>query len=132
MGLESNTMNDMNNIPSDEDFARASKFMEERSRNLDQVRDNVVRRFKTKCALCDFYILPQRDVDFRAYVFLMTDQDVDECKSNGINQQIMDYVYAELERADRGKKPEIKVAFEFDSDENVTANFEGNYFLRLR
>ena len=44
---------------------------------------------------------------------------------------MMDFVYAALERAGRGKRPDISVAFEFDSDENVTANFEGDYFLRF-
>ena len=34
--------------------------------------------------------------------------------------------------ASGGVMAEIEVAFEFDSDENVIANFEGDYFLRLR
>jgi hypothetical protein len=52
---------------------------------------------------------------------------------SGVTQEIEDFVYAELERAGRGGKGDIRVAFEFDSDENVNASFEGDYFnCRLR
>lgn len=124
--------NKMNRIPSDEDFDRASRHMEERSRKLDKVREIVIQHFKNTSPLHDFYILDQRDVDFRAYVFFKEDKDIQTCKTSGILQDLMDFVYAELEHAGRGKRGEIKVAFEFDSDENVTTNFEGDYFLRLR
>ncbi len=122
----------MNSIPSDEDFARADRLMEERSRNLDKISESVKQRFTLICALHNCYILSQRDVDFRAYVFFEEDKDIKACENSGICQEIEDLVYAELERVGRGKKGDITVAFEFDSDENVTANFEGDYFLRLR
>lgn len=122
----------MNKIPSDEDFARASKYMDEQSRNLDKVRNKVIQNFKNICPLHDFYLLDQIDVDFRAYVFFEKEKDIQEFKNNGIIKNIIDFVYSELELADRGKREEITVAFEFDSDENVTANFGGDYFIRLR
>lgn len=122
----------MNRVPSDEDFARADRLMAERDRNLDVVSTNVKKRFNNICPLHNFYILWQRDVDFRAYVFFKEDKDIEECKVKGVFNEITDFVYAELERAGRGKRGEIEVAFEIDSDENVTANFEGDYFLRLR
>ncbi len=58
--------------------------------------------------------------------------DLEACKASGISQEMVDFVSLELERVGRGKPEGLKVAFEFDSDENVAANFEGNYFLRLR
>lgn len=122
----------MNKIPSDEDFARADRLDRERSRNLDRVSRNVKDHFGEICPLHNFYILPQRDNEFRAYVFFKEDKDIPACESSGVVQDFINFVYAELERAGRGKRGDITVAFEFDSDENVTANFEGDYFLRLR
>jgi len=125
-------MSGKGNIPTAEDFERASRLMKERARNLDKVREAVFIRFKAICPLHEFYILDQRDVDFRAYVFFEEEKDIEACESSGISEQIVDCVYAELERAGRGSRADIKVAFEFDSDENVVAHYEGNYFLRLR
>ena len=59
----------MTNVPSDEDFERAKRLDREDSRGLEQVSENVTRRFKDRCPLHAFCILSQRDVDFRAYVF---------------------------------------------------------------
>jgi hypothetical protein len=122
----------MNKIPSDDEFARASKHMEERSRNLDDVRKKVIRYFKKICPLHNFYILDQNDVDFRAYVFFKKDADIKACEKVGINNHLIDFVYAELELLGKGNKKDINVAFEFDSDENVTAKYKGDYFMRLR
>ena len=122
----------MTNIPSDEDFERAKQLARERERNLDSVCDRVKERFKPQTPLRNLYILPQRDVNFRAYIFFRKHEDVEICDKNGVSQEIQDFVYAELERAGRGSSDEITVAFEFDSDENVEANFEGDYFLRLQ
>jgi hypothetical protein len=121
----------MSNIPSDEDFARAKRKMAERDRNLTQVSANLKRRFMSICPLHNIYVLWQRDVDFRIYVFFKTDKDIEICKGNGIVGQIEDCAYDELERAGRGKRGAITVAFEYDSDENVDRNFDGDYLYRL-
>lgn len=122
----------MTNIPNDDEFERASRLMEERSRNLDEIRDLLKQHFSKLCPLCDFYILPQRDVNFRAYVFFEKDSDIEKCKIEGIIQEIENFVFNELERFGRGSREEIAIDFELDSNENVKANFEGNYFLRMR
>lgn len=119
-------------IPTEEDFARASRLARERSRNLDKVSEAVGRRFMSIAPLYNVYILNQRDVDFRAYVFFNKDKDINACKSSGVIRDLIDFVYDELERAGRGKRGEITVGFEFDSHENVLANYEGDYLLRLR
>ena len=106
--------------------------MEEKARNLDAVRDNVLKRFRKLHPLYDFFILDQRDVDFRAYVFARRDEDLQCMRRRGVDQDIIAFVYEELERAGRGGRNEIDVAFEFDSDDRVKADFGGNYFLRLR
>jgi hypothetical protein len=122
----------MSRIPSDDDFERASKHIDARLRNLDSVCDSVLRRFQEECPLYDFYILPQRDVEFRAYVFFETNKDIEDCQGNGTLERLKDFVIAELQRVGRARGHDLKIAFEVDSDENVKANYEGDYFLRLR
>ena len=121
----------MNRIPSDEEFARAKQLMREDFRNLDEVSRRVKQHFRKQCPIHNVYILPQRDVNFRAYVFFEKDSDIELCKKSRMTDSIQDVVYSELERAGRGRKGEVTVAFEFDSDENVTAHYEGDYYLRL-
>jgi hypothetical protein len=119
-------------IPTPEEFERASRLAEERARNLDRVSKSVRAHFRRRCPLHNFYILDQMDVDFRAYVFFEREADITAMRESGMDVQIMDFVYAELERWGRGRRDEIKVAFEFDSDERVQAARHGDYSLRLR
>jgi hypothetical protein len=122
----------MGNIPSDEELARAKRLAKERFRNLDQVRESVLRRFRGRCPLHDFVVLPQgEDVEFRAYVFFKEDKDIETCRANGMTNDLAEAVYEELELAGRGSKEAVAVVFEFDSDENVSRVFRGNYYNRL-
>ena len=122
----------MNRVPSEEDFAHAKRKMAERDRNLDLVCSNVRRRFVDSTQFHNIYILWQRDVDFRAYVFFKRDKDIEACRASGFVSKIEDCVLEELEKAGRGNVGEKLVAFEYDSDENVDRNFHGDYLLRLR
>jgi hypothetical protein len=122
----------MTGIPSDEDFARAKRLARERASGLDSVCERVIERFGESAPLHRVYILPQRDVDYRAYIFFREDKDVETCTRTGVAKEIQDFTCAELARVARGGRDEISVAFEFDSDENVARNFEGDYLLRLR
>lgn len=118
--------------------------MAERMRGLAEVRRRVKARFgkkyalfnlfsfERKCPLFDFFIIYQRDVDFRSFVFFKTRSDVDLCIADGTVDAIKKFVLEELERVGRGRKDELLVDFEIDSDENVIENFEGDYYLRLR
>lgn len=119
-------------IPTDEEFERASSQMKERSRNLDEIRGLFKQHFKNECPLHEFYIIPQLDVTFRSYVFFEKNSDIEKCKEEGIFQQIEEFVFEKLEIFGRGNRQETTVAFEYDSNENVEANYEGDYFLRMR
>src|SRR5690625_1085357 len=121
----------MSNVPSNEDFERAARKMAERSRNLDKLREMFLQRFGSRYPLHEFCIMPQRDVDFRAYVFFDKNNDVETSKESGLNEEIIDFVYESLEFLGRGRRGEVTVVFEFDSNENVEENFEGDYYLRL-
>ncbi|HWB01430.1 MAG TPA: hypothetical protein VG796_00305 [Verrucomicrobiales bacterium] len=114
---------------SPEALARMERMCDD---GLDEVREAVCRKFKPLYPIHDFYILSQFDVDFRAYVFFEEKSDLESSKTTGIQQEIFDFVFAELERIGRGDRSTIKVAFEFDTYENLKKNFGGNYFNRLR
>ena len=124
----------MSKIPSEEEFAKAKMRMRELDRNISQVNERALQYFKELCPAQshNLYLIAEDDRKFRAYVFYKRNKDIHVYRDNGVARKVEDFVYDELERQGRGKREEITVAFEFDSDENVTANYEGNYFLRLR
>ncbi|MEO8410936.1 MAG: hypothetical protein ABI478_10225 [Propionivibrio sp.] len=118
------------NIPSDEDFARASAALKSRSRGLSEVRDRVISRFRE--ALHEFFILDCSEMSFRAYVFYHWKRQVDEAKVSGLASQIREAVFEELENAGRGNRSTVQIEFEFDSHESVEREFNGDYYSRLR
>ena len=121
------------NIPSDEEFEQASRMMENAFRGLEIVEKRVMERFGNECRLVHFFILPGRnDREFHAYIFFKGNSDVKACKAQGIVDDIVDFVYEQLEDIGRGNRKNIRVLFEVDSDENVRKNYEGDYYLRLR
>jgi hypothetical protein len=124
----------MANVPPDHALrvARAHKRMKERMDHLSDIGAQFLRRFQAATPLDHFEILPQIDVNFRAYIFLRKDSDITAGEANGTNNEMRDFVYDKLEEFGRGKRDEITVSFEFDSFENVQRNFEGSYFLRMR
>lgn len=105
--------------------------MRERMRNLDQVANETTEQFNSRLPIHSVWVLYQRDVDFRAYVFLDRTVDLVALRSSGTYHEIVDFVYQALERWDRGKRGNIVVAFEFDSDERVQDEYEGDYNLRM-
>lgn len=125
-------MSGLKKIPSEETIERALREMREEECGLDQVCEDVLARFGELGRLYEIFVLPQLDVDFRAYVFFHADKEVEAAHQTGLSEQIVDFVYEALERVGRGKRGDIEVAFEFDSDEHVKRSFEGDYSLRLR
>jgi len=124
----------MSKIPSDEAFARAKRRMRERDRNMDHVNNAFSEYFKEICTenAHDSHIIAEDDLSFRAYIFFKKVRDVQLCEESGVSSQLQQFIYDELERQGRGSRDNIVVNFEFDSDENVQANFEGDYYLRMR
>ena len=124
----------MTKIPSDEEFASAKQRMRNLDRNMDQVNERARDFVRSLCADCfyDLFVLAEGERRFRAYIFYRREVDVGICEGNGVSERIRDFIFSELERCDRGRRDEIALAFEFDSDENVAANYDGDYFVRLR
>lgn len=119
-------------IPSEEDFARADAADAYDNRGLNELCENILKRFKND-KLHEFFVFYSPNTDsFYPYIFYRWEREVAEAEKSGLSSRIEDAVYEELEKVGRGKRGEIKVNFEFDSHENVEKNYEGNYYLRLR
>ena len=119
------------NIPSEEDFARASAAMKKRSRGLSDVRERILAQFMPSGEVHEFFILDCSEHSFRAYVFYPQDKDIQEAEMSGLEARIRDAVFNELDNVGRGDRSTVEVDFELDSHENVERSFEGNYYNRL-
>lgn len=143
------------NIPSEDDFKRASEYMKHIYRGLSQVEDNIILHFGSSESIMhrfgnDHFIKNEKNnsygyVDncivflseseyepiFGVIIFYTFNKYIDFCHNNGVSLKIRNAVFHELESFGRGKKENIKVNFEFDSYENVRKKY-GSYFNRLR
>jgi hypothetical protein len=86
--------------------------------------------------LHDFWIFNARDKGsgksaFYVLAFYETDVDIEATAANGKSKRMENFVFAQPEQVGRGRRDEIEVAFEYDSDENVKKNFGGSYYNRL-
>ena len=116
--------------PTDQERNKAKAMMRAEMRGLDDVDQRFREQFGSSCNLDHFEILPQIDVDFRAYIFLASDADLATCEADGTASRMQDFVREAISLIHRSSSK--SVAFEMDSFENVRRNFNGNYFLRLR
>lgn len=121
-----------NNIPTEEEFARASAALERRSRGLSQIRDNILCNYAQKYKLHEFFILDSTETSFGAYVFFKKEKDIKNAEEKCLIEEIKTIIYTQLENSGRGDRDKITVIFEFDSHENVRRKFGGDYFNRLR
>jgi len=96
------------------------------------VRSRILERFQA-AGLHEAFVLysPAKDI-FVAHLFYRRNSQINEAEASGLTAQIKHNIVEELVRVGRGNCETIKVNFEFDSHENVEANYEGDYYLRLR
>lgn len=120
-------------VPADRELrlARAKRYMRARMRGLNAIDDDFRRRFGSSAPLHHFELLPQLDVDYRAYIFFENEVDVEACEADGTAEQMRIFILDRLSDL-KTEDGAVKVRFEFDSHENVLRNYEGNYFLRMR
>ncbi len=120
------------NIPTAEDFARSKLIMRKNDRGLSEASKSILDLFR-KRGLHEFFILYSRKSDsFGVYVFYDLERHIEGAKSSGLEVEIRNSLFSELERVGRGSRDAICVDFIFDSHENIELNYEGDYFLRLR
>ena len=120
------------NIPTDEEFARADALMRDRDRGLDEIRANVLNRFMN-IGVHEFYILYSSDSSiFTSYVFFENEMTKKRAFEEGVDAKIENFVRQQLIDI-RGLGVDGQhLRFDFDTDENVRNNYDGDYFSRLR
>jgi len=106
--------------------------MQESDRGLSEVRSQVLERFQPS-GLHELFLFysPKNDL-FVAYVFFRRSNQIRESEASGLATLIKCHIVEKLASAGRGNCDTIKIQVELDSHENVEANFDGDYFLRLR
>jgi hypothetical protein len=121
------------NIPSEEEFRRASAWMREQDRGLSDVRAKLLDRFR-EAGVHEVFIFfsPKPPGTFVARVFYRRRDQVEESARTGVSSDIKESLLEELEKAGRGRREELQLDVAFDSDEDVQAHFGGDYSRRLR
>lgn len=120
------------NIPSEEDFARARAAMRENDRGLSAVRERILERFRNSGVHEAFIFYSAQGDLFMAHIFYDHDRQIEESRNSGLSFRIEAAIRGELENVGRGARDTLKIDVTFDSHENVVANYEGDYYLRLR
>jgi hypothetical protein len=119
------------NIPTEEEFEKASEALRKRSYGLSEIRDEILKKFKEQ-NIYEFFIFDVSEKSFKAYVFFRWDWQRKELSKTKIAGEIEDFIYQQLENFGRGKKVDLQLEIEFDSHENVELKYDGDYFSRLR
>jgi len=108
------------------------KSITEQLAELDEISQGALDHLQSQYPLARLQLFPDRQADFRAYVFFETDAQVAASESDGSRSVIEDAIYTSIANAGKGTRPGISVVFEYDSEQNVKENFEGSYHLRMR
>ena len=110
-------------------WARAVERDRQNNRYLSDIEADFRTVFRAQAPFESIF-LGGTDRGIGATIFFEKDADIPECEHNGTSQAMRDFIYQRLAHYGRAVAPG-SVEFEFDSDENVQRNFEGNYFLRM-
>jgi hypothetical protein len=113
-------------------IAKADAIFDQRYKGTEQIEIALYARLQDSIPLWRIDPLPHGSNHFEVYFFFETNDELEASKTNGKREEIERVTWEEIERAGRGKPPETKVTFVYDSDENVIENYEGDYQNRLR
>lgn len=84
---------------------------------LDELNDKVISFFKKSCSFSSFYLYSEKKNQFVASVLFKKEKDINSSKK--YHEQLICFVYKELEQQGFGAKEEINVQFYFESDEKL-------------
>lgn len=121
-----------NNIPSEEDFARAKAAIKKNDRGLSEVRELILNQFGSRGVHELFVLFSPTTNCFGVFVFYRLIAQIEKGKQSGLAEEIVTAVFQALEKVGRGPRSSLNVVFEFDSHENVENAYGGNYYDRLR
>lgn len=103
----------------------------EQLKELEDISQAALHHLQPQFPLARIQLLPDSQADFRAYVFFETGEQVTTSEKDGSRDAIEDAVYVAIGNAGKGKRPDISIVFEYDSEENVKENYQGSYYLRM-
>lgn len=121
-----------NNVPSQQDFARAKAAMRKDDQGLADVRRQIMNEFGSRGIRRVFTLYSRATNSFGVFVFFQSSTEVASAHESGLVSEIEGAALQALEEVGRGTKSSVDVRFEFDSDENVQMDFAGDYSRRLR
>lgn len=116
----------------DENLKKAEEYSRSVNLNMGKVNQEIVNSLKKVVEIHSFYLVPEKIDEFRAYTFFKRQEMVRESVGTNLEKKIISCVYKTLEKYGRGCRDQIKVHFEWDSDENIQLNHDGNYYNRMR
>ena len=116
------------NIPTDEEFARASESMSAQHRMFATIRDHVLRLFAAQAQLHDIYFFGS-ETDYEAHIFYDSEADIERCRVNGVERMLKEAICQAFAGTAKSQGSSISptLAFKFDSHENVKRRCNGNY-----
>lgn len=108
-----------------DDYNKSVKKTDNEFKNWCQIKGITIFRIE--------HIITWEDWDdgIGVYIFTKTINELSNLSENDIENLKSEYLNG-LKRNNYPFDKFPKVAFEFDSDENVRKNYEGSYFFRLR
>ncbi len=111
---------EMTNIPSDEDFARASLAIDARRRGLSEASEIVKKEFQENSKLTGLSLfVDNHGHAFRACLFFESDAEAKRCEDNGTVGQIVKRIKDELKRRGRVESGKDSVIADVVSDEHL-------------
>lgn len=98
---------------------------------IEEVKTAVLKRIQADALVHTIHFVPIGDMKIEVYVFYETEDALKEYEESGVSEALLSLITNELEKICRGPRQGVEIQFELDSHENVIANYEGSYYLRL-
>lgn len=98
----------------------------EQSKYLSDLENALKSKYRE---IYKFFYIPCFGKSASLYIFFKTNTEL--IKYEYLKNEIKNYIYSYLNSNGYFKKFNDKITIEFDSDENVNKNYEGNYYYRL-
>ena len=109
--------------------------------NKEKLQWNIIEKAKdvlmewSKENQANIYVIhfvPMFDFSLEVYIFYKSDSDIAENQAKGLTDSVKQTFLKTVTDMDYTKHFGNNITFILDSDENVTKNYNGSYFLRLR
>lgn len=102
-------------------------------RGIDDICKRMIHAFSKSLNLHNVHIFPQGNAIYDIVWFLKEDKNLRGLFQGGSGRdQLIDFLYSELDKAGRGSRADVILRMSWDTDENIQKNWGGSYQNRLR